>query len=96
MVSICLVPDSLRLRLHTSHCAEHGDRSIEHAEGALDLCGKVDMARRIDDVDLVVAPKGGRRCALDGDTPLLFLIHPVHRRLAVVDFADFVCLARII
>jgi len=45
---------------------------------------------------LVVPPEGGRRRALDGDTPFLLLVHPIHRRLAVVDLADFIRLSGII
>ena len=41
-------------------------------------------------------PERGRRGGRDRDAALLLLLHPVHRRGAVVDFADLVGLAGII
>ena len=52
--------------------------------------GKIHVAGGIDDIDLVVAPIGGGRRALNGDSPFLLLGHPVHRGLAVVYLADAV------
>ena len=48
------------------------------------------MAGRIDNIDAMIFPKtsDGSRC--DGDASLLFLDHPVHRRVAFMHFADFV------
>src|SRR6185436_11312443 len=65
----------------------------------------VDVAGRIDDVhavgragigaglDLPEAGGGSRR---DGDAALLLLLHPVHGRGAVVDFADLMRLAGVV
>jgi len=66
---------------------EHGDGAVEDAQGALDFGREVDVARRVDDVDAVIAPEtgGGRR--RDGDAALLLLLHPVHDGGAIVDFA---------
>ena len=36
--------------------AEDDHRAVEHAQAALDLDGEVDVAGRVDQVDLVVAP----------------------------------------
>ncbi len=47
------------------------------------------MAGRIDEVDAVVLPESGRRGGGNRDSPFLFLLHPVHRRGAIVDFSDF-------
>ena len=63
---------------------------------SLDFDGEVDVAGRVDDVEALVAPEGGRRGGGDGDAALLLLLHPVHGRGAVVDFADLVRLAGII
>ena len=41
-------------------------------------------------------PETGRRRRRDGDPALLLLLHPVHRRGALVDFADLVGLAGVI
>src|SRR5208337_3980120 len=57
---------------------------------------EIDVAGRVDDVDLVVAPEGGGRGAGDRDAALLLLLHPVHRGFAVVDLADLVGLAGIV
>jgi hypothetical protein len=48
------------------------------------------VARRIDDVDAVIAPEAGRRGGGDGDAALLLLLHPVHDGSAFVDFTDLV------
>src|SRR5690606_42040666 len=48
--------DLLRLRLHALLAVEDGDGAVEHAQGALDLDREVDVAGRVDDVDLVVLP----------------------------------------
>src|SRR5437667_7772478 len=44
----------------------------------------------------VPIPETGGRGRGDGDPPLLLLLHPIHRRGAVVDFADLVVLPRVI
>jgi hypothetical protein len=61
-----------------------------------DLDGEVDVSRRIDDVDAVVAPLAGRGGRGDRDAALLLLLHPVHRRGALVDLADLVGPPRVI
>src|SRR5436309_16000514 len=47
-------------------------------------------------IDSVSLPETGRRGAGDRDAPLLLLLHPVHRRRALVHLADFVRDARVI
>src|SRR5262249_61340692 len=78
---------------------------VEHAQAALDLDGEVDVTRRVDDVDAEAGacegtgfglPEGGRRCRRDGDAALLLLLHPVHGRGAVMDFADLMRLAGVV
>src|SRR5439155_14642167 len=69
---------------------EDSDRAVEHTQAALDLDREVDMAWCVDDVDPVVLPKAGGRGRGDRDAALLLLRHPVHRRGAFVDLADFV------
>src|SRR4029079_15085405 len=103
VILLGLAPDSLRLRLDAGNAVETGDRAVEDAQRALDLNCKIDVARRIDDVDpvlgalaLVSAPETGRRGRRDGDPALLLLHHPVHRRGAFVHFADLVGLAGVI
>ena len=44
----------------------------------------------------VVVPERGRRGRRDGDAALLLLLHPVHRRGALVHLADLVRLAGVV
>ena len=89
-VLVGLTPDGFGLRFDAGNRVEHGDGAVEHAQRALDFSGEIDVARRIDDVDAVIAPEAGRRSRCDGDAALLFLLHPVHDGGAFVDFADLV------
>ena len=57
MVAVGLVPDRLRLGLDAADRAEDRDRPVEYAQGALDLGREVDVAGRVDDVDLVLPPE---------------------------------------
>jgi hypothetical protein len=43
------------LALHAGDGAEHQDGAVEHAQGPLHLDGEVDVARGVDDVDVVPA-----------------------------------------
>ena len=54
------------------------------------------MPRRIDDIDLKAFPLGRRRRTCNRNAARLFLRQKIHRRLTVVDFADFVNFFRII
>ena len=54
-----LTPDSFGLRLHALDPGKHGDRAVEHPHGALNLGGKVDVARGVDDVDAMRHADGG-------------------------------------
>ena len=96
VVLVGLAPDGLGLRLDALVAVEHADGAVEHAQRALDLDGEVDVAGRVDDVEALAVPEGGRRGRRDGDAALLLLLHPVHGRGAVVHFADLVDLAGVI
>ena len=89
-VLVGLAPDGLGLRLDAGDGVETGDGAVEDAQRALDLDGEVDVARRVDDVDAVVVPLARRRSGRDRDAALLLLLHPVHRRGALVDLTDLV------
>ncbi len=91
-----MAPDRLGLRLHTSHCVKNRDGTVKHAKRALDFHSEVHVARRVNDVDLVTIPFTGRGSRRNGDTALLFLDHPVHRRGAFVYFTDLVVLTGVI
>ena len=85
-----LSPNGLGLGLNAAACAEDRHRAVEDAERTLDFNGEVDVSGGVDEVDAAASPSGGRRGGSDGDTSLLLLDHPVHRRAAVVDLADLV------
>ena len=91
-----LAIDGDRLRLNASHRAKHKHRAIEHAERPFDLDGEIDVARRVDDVDLLVFPvdRGGRRG--DGDPSFLLQLHVVHHRPLTLDLLDHVGAAGVI
>ena len=89
-VLVGLAPHRLGLGLHAGDTVEHRHRAVEHAQRALHLDGEVDVARGVDDVDVVVAPLAGGGGRRDGDAALLLLRHPVHRRGAFVHLADLV------
>ena len=94
-ILVRLAPDRLRLRLDAALRAESRHRAVEDAQRTLHFDGEVDVARRVDDVDPVAFPGAGRGGGRDRDPALLFLDHPVHRRGALVHFAEFVRLAGI-
>ena len=83
-----LMPDRLGLRLDAALCAEYGHSAVQHAQGALNLNGEIDVAGSVDQVDLMTAPFTGRCSRGDGDAALLLLLHPVHRRHTFVGLAN--------
>ena len=96
VVLVGLAPHRLGLGLHAGHGVEDGDGAVEDAQRALHLDGEVDVARGVDDVDPVVAPRAGGGGRGDGDAALLLLDHPVHGGGAFVDLADLVVAPRVI
>jgi hypothetical protein len=87
-VALHLAPDRLRLRLDPGHRVDHEHGSVEHAHAALDLEREVDVAGRVDQVELRVLPGDAGRGRRDGDAALALLGHPVHRGRPLVDAAD--------
>ena len=90
VVPLHLAVDGDRLRLHARHGAEDQHRAVEDAERPLDLDGEVDVAGRVDDVDLLVAPVDGGRGRGDRDPALLLQLHVVHHRAFALDLLDHV------
>jgi len=78
VVAAHLAVDRQRLALNAGDRAEHEHRAVEHAQGALDLDGEVDVSRGVDDVQVVACPLGVRGGAGDGDPALALEIHRVH------------------
>src|SRR5262245_61591535 len=96
LVLVGLAPDGFGLRLNAAHGAEQRNSAVEHADRALHFDGEVDVARGVDDVDGVLIPRTVSGGAGDGNTALLFLLHPVHLGSTFVHFADLVGDTRVI
>ena len=90
-----LPPDGLGLGFHAALGAEHRHGAVQHAQGALDLHGEINVAGRVYDVDLMSAPFAGGGGGSDGDAALLLLLHPVHGRHALMHLAEAVRPARV-
>jgi hypothetical protein len=95
LIAIRLPPDSLALRLHSFNAGKNDDCTIKHPQAAFDLSREVDVARSIDEIDLVVVPFESGGCGRDGDTALALISPKVHYRFAIMDLADLVGLAGI-
>ena len=90
LVLVSLSPNGFGLRLNAALCTKHRDGSVKNSQRTLNFNGEVDVAGSVDDVDPVLFPETCRSSGSDGDTSLLLLLHPVHGRGSVMDFADFV------
>src|SRR3546814_6809409 len=102
-VFLGLPPHGLRLRLDAGNAVERRDRTVEDAQAALDLDGEIDVSGGVDDIQAVLGtialiglPQTGGRRGRDRDAAFLFLLHPVHRRGAAMDFPGLVRLAGVI
>ena len=51
---------------------------------------------RVHDVHAVAVPEGRGGRTRDGDAPLLLLLHPVHRGLALVHLTDLLLTPRVV
>ncbi len=81
-VAAHLAVDRERLSLHAANGAEHEDRPVKHAEAALDFDSEIDVAGRIDEIDVEAIPLHGGSSTGDGDSALALQLHVVHRRAA--------------
>ena len=95
-VLVCLAPYGLRLRLNAALCAQNGYGTVQYTQRTLYLDRKVNVTGGIDDVDSVALPIASGSGGGDGDTSLLFLLHPVHGGGAVMNLAYLVRLAGIV
>ena len=95
VVLVSLAPHIFRLWLHAAFGTEDTHRSVQNAQGALYLNGKINVSRRINDIDAVFLPKTGGRSGRNGDTALLLLLHPVHLGGSFMGIADLMGLTGI-
>ena len=86
-VSHGLPPDRFGLGLHAGNGAKDAHRAVEHPKRALHFDGEVDMARGVDDIDLMVFPGAGGAGRSDGDAAFLLLGHEIHGGGAVMNLA---------
>ena len=103
MVFVGLAPDGFGLGLNPRAGIKNDDAPIENTKRALDLGGKVDVTRSVDNVETMFVfvkrigkdggPESGDGGRDDGDSPLALLIHPVHDGVAFVDVTDLIGLA---
>ena len=101
VVLVGLAPDGFRLGLDALVAIEQRDGAVENAQRTLDFNREVHVAGGVDDVEAVLRavtalPERGGRGRRDRDAAFLLLLHPVHGRGAVVDFADLVGLAGVV
>ena len=96
IVMVCLSPNCLGLRLNAALGTQYGHTAVKNAERTLDLDGKVNVTRGINDIDPGIAPVAGGSGGGDGYTSLLLLLHPVHGRGALVGLADLVVYAGVV
>jgi hypothetical protein len=93
--TIGLVPYSLGLWFDTSHGIENDYASVQDPQTALDLCREIDVAWRIDNVDLIVVPETTDCSSRDGNATFTFLLHPVRDSGPIVDTAYAIRTARV-
>ena len=89
-VFVRLPPHGLRLWFDPANPTEDDNGAVQHAQAALHLGGKIHMAGRINDIDLMVVPVAGNGRRRNRDAPLTFLRHPVGDRRPFVHLTDFV------
>ena len=95
-----LPPDGFGLGFDAFLAVKDGHRAVENAEGAFDFDGEIDVAGRVDEIDVVhlavSRPEAARGGGLDGDAALLLFFHGVHDGGAFMHFAHLVDLAGVI
>ena len=104
LVLVSLTPYGFGLGFNAALCAESCDCAIEYAERTFNFYGEVNVSRGIDDVYTALIglglagtnPVAGGCCGRYGNAALLFLNHPVHGGLAIVNFTDFVSSAGVV
>ena len=94
-VLVGLMPDGLALGLDAFAGAEDHHAAVEHPQAPLHLGGEIDVAGRVDQVDLDVLPGEGDRGGVDRDAPLLLLGVVVGDGGALVDLAHAVAEAAV-
>jgi hypothetical protein len=74
----CLLGDEARLRHRAVDGVDQEQHAVHHRQHPLDLATEVGMARRVDDIDAIVAPADRRVLGKDRDTAFLFQVVRIH------------------
>ena len=77
-----------RLRLDPLRRVDDEQRALARLERARDLVREVDVARRVDQVELVPVPVDAHRLRLDRDPALALEVHRVEQLLAHLALGD--------
>ena len=77
-----------RLRLDPLSGVHHQHRALTRLERARDLVGEVDVARGVDEVELVALPVDAHRLRLDGDAALALEVHRVEQLIPHLALGD--------
>ena len=72
MVAFQQFPQRLRVRLHPVRAADDQDGVVQHLHGALGLCGKVHVSRRIQQSIRCAAVVNARLVRKNGNAPVPF------------------------
>ena len=95
-VFLSLSPHSLALRLHPFAAVENHQGPVKHSQRPFDLGRKINMPRRINQINFGALPRESCRRRSNGNPSFLLLLQIVHHRRAFVHLAHFVGLAGII
>ena len=87
-VALQELPQRLGMGLDPVGPADDQHRTVEHAEGALGLCGEVDVARRVEQAEKAVSQWHDGLLGEDGDAALPLETVGVKKAVAVVDSAE--------
>jgi hypothetical protein len=88
LIAVCLSPYGLTLRLDTFDSGKNNHRAVEDAKTAFHLRCKVDMARSIDQIDLMVVPRESGCGRRNGNASFAFIQSKIHDGLPIMHFPD--------
>ncbi len=89
MISCQTFPDRFCMGLHTILRIDQQDGQIKDLEAAFHFCRKVDMAGRIDHIDLASVPLKAGLFRIDRNAPLALLHVIIEHRVLMIDPACF-------
>ena len=86
---ISLLPYSFSLRLNTVNSTNDSNCSVQNAQRTFNFCCKINVTWSVNNIYLIVFPVSSCGCRTDCNSSFLFLRHPVHCSLTVINFTDF-------